>query len=329
MKKIISTFWWPIMGLASPVLIPFLLKKNYSYQKNVSKAEKLNKMRIDNAESFPIPEVESLKLTTLVEWKQKDGFFGDAGVSYLLNTNLGSMLFDIGHGADNQTLLKNIERLNLDLNDIDALTISHLHKDHMGGLKAARDKIVRLPEQLMPAELKTCYLPDSAGTEGFKTNLVDSPTILESGIASTGPLARSLFFLGFTEEQALIINIKDKGLAIITGCGHPTIKTILKMVKKISDQTIYAIGGGLHFPLTEGRGSKFGFELQQVFGTGKAPWDKITKKDLEETIETINNCGAKKVFLSAHDSCDFSLSYLKENLKAETEILKAGESYHI
>ena len=78
----------------------------------------------------------------------------------------------------------------------------------------------------MPGELgqpngKPCFLPDRAGAEGFECIRVDGPRLLPAGIATTGPLARSLFFLGFTEEQALVANVRNKGLVVITGCGHP------------------------------------------------------------------------------------------------------------
>jgi len=270
-----------------------------------------------------------LELTTLVEWKSKKEFMGDAGVSYLFKTEKGKLLFDIGFGPETETFEYNADKLNFNLEQIEALAISHLHGDHMGGMKAPRNNNVTVSQQIIPKSNLDCYLPDNAKADGLNPMVVNKPRYLEAGITTTGPLARSLFLLGYTEEQALVVNIKNKGLAIFTGCGHPTIKVILQMVKKISDIPIYAIGGGLHFPLTEGRGSEFGFELQQLFGTGKPPWKKINLDDIEETINMINKVGPQKVFLSAHDSCDQALSILTDRLKGETKILKAGETYKI
>jgi 7,8-dihydropterin-6-yl-methyl-4-(beta-D-ribofuranosyl)aminobenzene 5'-phosphate synthase len=170
-------------------------------------------------------------------------------------------------------------------------------------------------------------LPDKAQAGGFKVTVVEKPQLLAAGIASSGPLARSLFFLGYTEEQALVARIKNKGLVVFTGCGHPTIEVILRMVKRLSNEPLYAVGGGLHFPVTGGRGNRAGIQIQTILGTGKPPWRPITDEDLSQTIDFINVAGAKKVFLSGHDSCDHSLNRMKRELKAETDILKAGAIY--
>jgi 7,8-dihydropterin-6-yl-methyl-4-(beta-D-ribofuranosyl)aminobenzene 5'-phosphate synthase len=82
----------------------------------------------------------------------------------------------------------------------------------------------------MSPELKPCFLPDRAAAKGFEAELVEMLQLLTAGIASIGPLARSLSMFGFTEEQALLARVKDKGLVIFTGCGHPTIEVVLEMV---------------------------------------------------------------------------------------------------
>jgi len=159
--------------------------------------------------------------------------------------------------------------------------------------------------------------------------VVTEPRLLSAGIASTGPLARSLFFFGWTEEQALLVRIKGKGLVIFTGCGHPTIEVVLQMVARLSDQPVYAIGGGLHFPVTAGRGKYKGIQIQMIMGTGKPPWQRITDDDLSSTIKSINTAGPKHVFLSAHDTCDYALKRFQNELKAETQVLRTGETYRL
>ncbi len=329
MKFRISPLWWPILGLFSPILVPFLIKKNKQYKSNNIEASGINKKRIDAIKSFELPEIDSLELTVLVEWKTKEDFIGDAGVSYLFKTDLGSMLYDIGHGSENEALVHNAKKLNIDFEKVDSLCISHLHKDHMGGLEAYKNNRVEIPVELKAICTKNCYLPDKAVVNDMRSTKIDRPQILDSGIGTTGPLARSLFMFGYTEEQALIIKLKGKGLVIFTGCGHPTLEVILKAVKKISNDPIYAIGGGLHFPLTEGRGDKAGIHLQQIFGTGKPPWQKIEEADLEKTIDVIRSVNPEKIYLSAHDSCDYALQYFKNKLNSDITILKSGETYKI
>jgi 7,8-dihydropterin-6-yl-methyl-4-(beta-D-ribofuranosyl)aminobenzene 5'-phosphate synthase len=132
---------------------------------------------------------------------------------------------------------------------------------------------------------------------------------------------------GFTEEQALLARVKGKGLVVFTGCGHPTIEVVLEMVKRLSDEPVYAIGGGLHFPVTGGRGNRAGIQFQTIIGTGKPPWQRITDEDLSRTIAAINKAGPKSVHLSGHDTCDHSLHRMKAELDAETGVLEAGATY--
>lgn len=324
----ISPAWWPVLAAGSPIIAPWLLVKNRRFLRDRSRAAELNRERIDRAEPLKMPELDFLEITVLVEWKSRDGFIGDAGVSYLIKTNLGALLYDIGFGPARPALIRNAGKLGFNMDQVDALAISHLHGDHMGGMSAQRLRQVTMPEELMSPEPKPCFLPAEAEAAGFKKELVSKPQLLSAGLATTGPLARSLFILGFTEEQALLAHVKNKGLVVITGCGHPTIELILKMAGRLSNEPLYAICGGLHLPVTGGRGNRAGIQFQTFIGTGKPPWQRITDKDLSRTITAINNAGPKRVCFSGHDSCDHALDRMMKELNAETEVLEAGATYH-
>ena len=176
---------------------------------------------------------------------------------------------------------------------------------------------------------KPCFLPDDAGVENFIAEVVKSPRLLAAGIASTGPLARSLFLFGWTEEQALLARLKDRGLVVFSGCGHPTIEVILEMVRSLSGEPVYAIGGGLHFPITRGRGNYKGIQAQMILGTGKPPWQRVTDDDLSRTISSINAITPHKALLSAHDTCVYALKRFENELKADMHLLRAGASYRL
>ncbi len=122
-------------------------------------------------------------------------------------------------------------------------------------------------------------------------------------------------------------HLRDKGLVVITGCGHPTVELILEMVHCLSDEPIYAIAGGIHFPVTKSRSQRRGIQVQMFFGTGKPPWQRISDSDLSRTIDHINETGPMKVLLSAHDTCDHALGRLQKELKADTTVLEAGAGY--
>ncbi len=319
---------WPVLILGSPVIVPILIKKNKIFEKNKELASNINRKRIEQAKKLIFPELEYAQLRVIVEYKAKVGYKSDPGVSYLFDTNQGSLLYDIGFGGSSNNFEKNLTTIGIDKQKIDAIAVSHFHPDHCGGIKASKNKMINLPkkfERIMKS--KNCYIPEKGNIRVMESIVVDGPQTLCAGIVLTGPLARSLFFFGWTEEQALVFNIKNKGLVIFTGCGHPTLEVIVNMVRKMSDIKIYAIGGGLHFPIKNGRGNYFGVQAQKIIGTGKKPWQNISVEDMERTIEIINESGAEKVLLSSHDTCDYALDIFEKELKAKVHILTAGETY--
>ena len=325
----ISPAWWPVLGLASPVFLPMLFMKNRRYKHNVEKSQRLNKARIENARFPKLPELEKFEWTVLLEQQAAPGFLGAPGVCYDIKTDRGAILFDLGYGPEMPALAHNAAKLNFKLNQVDALVISHLHPDHMGGFNALRNNRITMPEEFGKGGGMACFTPAGVGAEGFETHVVQGPVLLPAGIASTGPLSRSLFLLGWTEEQAIVARLKDKGIVVITGCGHPTIETILRMVQRHFDDPIYAIGGGLHFPVTDSPLRKPGIKVQMIWGTGKPPWQKITEQDLEKTIENLNAVNPEHIFLSPHDTCDYALQRFKDGLNCQTHILKSGATYSL
>jgi 7,8-dihydropterin-6-yl-methyl-4-(beta-D-ribofuranosyl)aminobenzene 5'-phosphate synthase len=49
------------------------------------------------------------------------------------------------------------------------------------------------------------------------------------------------------EDQALIVDIKGKGLLVITGCGHAGIVNICRYARRLTkERPLYAIMGGFH-----------------------------------------------------------------------------------
>ena len=323
----ISPLWWPVLAAASPVLAPVLFARNRRYHRNIARADEINREQIRRAQPLDLPQLDFLELTVLVEWEAAEGFSKAPGVSYLLRSDQGSLLFDIGFGRQNDNLARNASKLAIDIGQVDGLAISHLHPDHAGGLRAARSGSIGWPEKLGAPSGRPCFLPDEATAEGFKAEVVEEPRLLTGGIASTGALARSLFFMGLTREQALVANVKGKGLVVFTGCGHMGIELALQMVGRLSDAPLYALCGGLHFPVTGGRGSYAGIQLQCILGTGKPPWKRITDEDLDRAIAAINSAGPQKLYLSAHDTCDHALLRLRTEGSAETHVLEAGATY--
>ena len=57
---------------------------------------------------------------------------------------------------------------------------------------------------------------------------------------------------GWISEHSLVVNVKNKGLVILTGCGHPRIVNIVKRAQQVSGVSrVHAVIGGFHISVRE------------------------------------------------------------------------------
>jgi len=325
----ISPLWWPILAAGAPILAPWLAVQAKKFRDGEKQAAARNAARLRTAKPLALPELKKFDLTVVVEHRAAEGFVGAAAVSYLLRTAGGAMLMDVGFGPEGPALRDNAARLGIGANDWNALFVSHLHPDHMGGMTAARQRAIRLPSALTPANPIPCYSPAPCAAPEMNVEEVTEPRTLRNGLGSSGPLARMLCFEGLTEEQAVVAKLKNKGLVVIMGCGHPTVEVVLQMTRRLSDAPVYAVIGGLHLPIAESRWKKAGLQLQQLAGTGKPWWRKIDDRDLDAAIRALRESGAKRLLLSAHDTCDYALKRIADSVSAQVDVLTAGVTYSL
>lgn len=101
-----------------------------------------------------------------------------------------------------------------------------------------------LPSKESPLLAITGEIPRETSFEkGFPYQYTEDPTNEENLIPD--PLIR--------DDQALVVNISDKGLVILTGCGHAGIINTINYAKKITGtDRIHAIIGGFHLPADDG-----------------------------------------------------------------------------
>jgi len=157
------------------------------------------------------------------------------GFSCLVELEDKKILFDTG--GDSPTLLNNMEKLKMDLKEIDILVLSHIHGDHTGGLTGVLEKnpdvTVYIPKSF-PSSFK-----NEIKSYGAKFVDVDNPIKIFDGIYTTGELGT------WIKEQSLIIKT-DKGLVVITGCAHPGIMNIVRKAKEVTKEDLYLVIGGFH-----------------------------------------------------------------------------------
>jgi 7,8-dihydropterin-6-yl-methyl-4-(beta-D-ribofuranosyl)aminobenzene 5'-phosphate synthase len=73
-----------------------------------------------------------MRLIVLSETKSRNGFESEHGLSYYIETDHGKFLFDTG--ASN-IFRNNASKLNIDLDKLDYIVLSHGHFDHGDGLQ--------------------------------------------------------------------------------------------------------------------------------------------------------------------------------------------------
>ncbi|MEA3341851.1 MAG: MBL fold metallo-hydrolase, partial [Chloroflexota bacterium] len=216
--------------------------------------------------------VKHLTILPLIDWyTTREGLTGEPGVSYLVRADDTTILFDVGfnqQGEHPSPLLRNMQALDVDVAEIDALVISHAHEDHVGGVSHMMNHTFALSGQ--PVDLRgiPAYAPEPLSNPTARVTVVDRPHVIAPGAASTGPIPRQMFFLGWTLEQSLAVNVEGKGIVIIIGCGHPTLQRIIDRAEMLFDEPLYGVVGGLHYPVTASREIKFGLPLQRLLCTG-------------------------------------------------------------
>jgi 7,8-dihydropterin-6-yl-methyl-4-(beta-D-ribofuranosyl)aminobenzene 5'-phosphate synthase len=251
----------------------------------------------------------------------QEGLSGESGVSYLIRADGTTILFDAGlnqTGEHPSPLLRNMEKLGVSVGQIDAVVISHLHLDHVGGMQYQGKRTFGLSGQAVDLAGKQAFLPTVMTHSSAAVDVVECPRRIATGIASLGPIPRQLFFFGWTLEQSLAIHVEGKGLVLVVGCGHPTIQRIVERAEQLFDAPIYGVIGGLHFPVTEKPASRY-------VGTDNWPWNPANKQTVERAIAALKSRKPSLVALSPHDSCAWSRAAFQLAFPSAYRDVRVGE----
>jgi 7,8-dihydropterin-6-yl-methyl-4-(beta-D-ribofuranosyl)aminobenzene 5'-phosphate synthase len=220
-----------------------------------------------------------------------DALVAEHGFSVLVTvTKAGSVhrvLFDAG--ASPNGAVENMRRLDIDPSEIEAIVCSHGHFDHIAGLAGLLSVLGpknmpllihphfwRRRRVLLPGR-ESLELPTTSASAlrdaGFDVIEAAQPSfLLDGSVLITGEVPRvSGYEPGFPvqqawldgrwepdplvlDDQALIVNLRDKGLIVITGCGHAGVVNIGRYATQLTGgQPLHALIGGFHLngPLFE------------------------------------------------------------------------------
>ena len=225
----------------------------------------------------PVKSVEVIILSTMLA--DRAGV-GEWGFSALVEADGHRILFDTG--ARPETVLQNARELKIDLSGVTDVILSHHHGDHTGGLVTLRRELAeRNPGALKRAYVGAGIFLSRPAPDGRETNealavkkafealggsfvVVERPTELFPGAWLTGPVPRTHPERNWSlrrtirdndgrqvednvpEDMSLVLDT-DKGLVLVSGCGHAGIINTLEYARqKVRETRVYAALGGFH-----------------------------------------------------------------------------------
>jgi 7,8-dihydropterin-6-yl-methyl-4-(beta-D-ribofuranosyl)aminobenzene 5'-phosphate synthase len=196
-----------------------------------------------------------------------------------------SILFDTGSSRGG--VIENAKIMGLDLSEVEGIVLSHGHYDHFGGLLSALKAInkINLPIIVHEDMFKTRGVANPDGTirvypefpskkQMISAQLIETKQpllVADDMVLVTGEIPRETNFeKGYLQHKALVnglwqadpwiwddraivINVKGKGLVVLSGCAHAGIINTINYAQRISGITnIYAVIGGFHLAGKEG-----------------------------------------------------------------------------
>ena len=219
------------------------------------------------------------------EWVEKHFRFPSAehGFSMLIKIlfegSFHNILFDTG--VSREGVATNARRMGLNIGEVECIVLSHGHCDHFGGLVGVlkvidKEKLPIIVHENM-FKIRGAVNPDGTMRKYPKFPPEDQvapakylrtkqPYLLaDDSILVTGEIPRKTDFeKGFPrqrvfsdgkwqpdpwiwDDRAIIINVKRKGLVVISGCAHAGIVNTTLHARQITGVTkVHAIMGGFH-----------------------------------------------------------------------------------
>ncbi|HLY16688.1 MAG TPA: MBL fold metallo-hydrolase [Bryobacteraceae bacterium] len=229
---------------------------------------------------FAADKVASLDVQILSTMLTSDQGYGEWGFAALVVADGHRILFDTGAHPD--TVLRNVRDLHIDLSNVPDVILSHHHLDHTAGLVTLRREYAKSnPAALARAHVgKGIFLSRTDGGPGEANPMIATKRDYEStggsfveyatahelfpGVWLTGPVPRKYPEKNWSpgrklrqadgqtpednlpEDQSLVV-VTEKGLVLISGCGHAGIINTLDYARaQISAAPVHAALGGFH-----------------------------------------------------------------------------------
>ncbi len=213
-----------------------------------------------------------------------DALIAEPGFSALVRVEKAgrkrTLLFDTGVSPSG--MVENMRRLGIDPGDVEVIVLSHGHWDHVTGMEGLVRVLGRtsVPVMIHPEfwsrrrisfpGLEPAEFPATSRTAlqemGFAIVEERQPSfLLDDAVLITGEVDRTTAFeTGFQghealrdgswqadplilDDQAIVLSLGDRGLVILTGCGHAGIVNTVRYARKLTaTDAVAAVVGGFH-----------------------------------------------------------------------------------
>jgi 7,8-dihydropterin-6-yl-methyl-4-(beta-D-ribofuranosyl)aminobenzene 5'-phosphate synthase len=253
---------------------------------NLKKATKANVTTIiDNYIEVLLPSNDRVERAPLVKGNiRRAPLLAEHGFSVLVEV-LGDLaphrvLMDFG--VSDIGVPHNLNVLDIDVNTIEAFVVSHGHHDHVGAIAEVLGGLSKNPRPVVvhpDAFLSTRFHKFPDGREvpipGLKKGIIEetgnkvidgiSPVLLASEyILALGEIPRvnefekgmpsayyekggKVYKDHIMDDKGIVIDIEDKGLVVISGCGHAGIINTIRHAQSMTGvDKIYCVMGGFH-----------------------------------------------------------------------------------
>lgn len=205
-----------------------------------------------------------MKLVVLSDSKAMDGFTSEHGLSFLIEVDQKKILFDTGAS---DLFLRNAQNLEIDMDQVDTIVLSHGHWDHGNGLEYLNGK----PLLCHPDCFVNRYRKQRNGHLGLSLSRTEIENRYDLTLSRDQvQISQHLYFLGevprindfeakatkymldggnedYIMDDSGLACITGKGLVVISGCAHSGICNMVEHARKVTGiNRVEGVIGGFH-----------------------------------------------------------------------------------